>query len=330
MNLMKITIKAPAKINLFLEVKSKRADGFHELEMIMQKLDFADLLIIEKVFLPPGDRGERDFLPGFELTCSDPKIPADERNLVWKAWQLLVADFPEKFVGPASAGPGSNSAQASGLTGLDAAANSQARPLTRIHIKKRIPQQAGLAGGSSDAASALMGLNQLYQLGLSRDDLCHYGQKLGSDVNFFFYGPSCLVKGRGEIIQEIPSLPALPLVLVKPKKGLSAARVYSKLTLPQEDKLISLPDLTDFPINFQPFNRLEEPAFKILPDLETIKNDLLAQNPQSLMSGSGTTFFSLFNQKKEAEKFFRAKRNKYKFAVLTAFAQNSTYKEDSQ
>lgn len=300
---MKITIKAPAKINLFLEVKAKREDGFHELEMLMQKLDLADLLIIEGDFLPVADKGQSELAPSLELTCSDPNIPADERNLVWKAWQFLAGDFPEKFA---------------------------AHPLTRIHIKKRIPQQAGLAGGSSDAASALMGLNQLYQLGLSRTDLCNYGQQLGSDVNFFFYGPSCLVRGRGEIIEEIPPLPVLPLVLLKPKRGLSAAKVYNKLKLPLEDDLVSLPNLKDFPNNFHFFNRLEEAAFIILEELATIKNDLLAQNTRSLMSGSGTTFFSLFAYKKEAEKFYRANKNKYKFAVLTAFAQDSTYEEDSK
>ena len=292
---MKVTIKAPAKINLFLEVTGKRADGFHELDMLMQKLQLADLLTLEKISQPKGQ-------PGLLLSSSDKRIPTDERNLVWQAWQLLAQDFPEKFSQPC-----------------------------KIHLEKKIPQQAGLGGGSSDAASAIMGLNRLYDLALSRQDMCHYGQQLGSDVNFFFYGPSCRVRGRGEIIQEIPPLPALPLVLLKPKKGLSAGKVYSRLDLSKiVDRGIksfkepsSLEDLVLF-------NRLEEPAFKLYPALEKMKNQLLAQNPRSLMTGSGTTFFSLFEKKEESEIFYQAMKETCYFSALTSFAQDCLYKEDAQ
>ncbi len=282
----KIQIYSPAKINLYLDVISKRDDGYHNLEMIMQKIALFDTLTIEKA-------------QGISITCNDEKIPTDSRNIVYKATELIAGDYP----------------QVSGA---------------RIHIEKQIPSEAGLAGGSSNGASAIIALSHIYNLNLTREEMCHYGEKLGSDVNFFFFGPTCHVSGRGEIIKELPSLPALPIVLLKPEAGLSAGEVYKNLNLQNQvvnenqkkpvdiEKILESVACEDIPFILNNlYNKLEESSFKLNSDLEKIKNEMIKENPYSLMSGSGTTFFSLFKDNHEAQNFYKKFQDKFYFSALT-------------
>lgn len=276
----KIEIISPAKINLYLDVVSKRDDGYHNLEMVMQKLDLHDTITIEKHI-------------GISITCTNEKIPLDNRNLAWKAASLVMEDYPE-------------------VSGA------------KIHIEKNIPSEAGLAGGSSNGAAVIEGLSRLWKLNLSREKMCAYGQQLGSDVNFFFFGPTCYVSGKGDIIQELPPLPSLPMVLLKPQQGLSAGAVYKNLKLEKNENKIQ-PFLDAVACEDIPFilnnlyNKLEESSFQLLPSLEAIKDEMRKANPYSLMSGSGTTFFAIFTDINNAEDFYKKFQYKFHFSTLTAF-----------
>lgn len=275
----KIELRSPAKINLYLDVISKRDDGYHNLEMIMQKIALHDEIFLEKA-------------SGIFITCTDKEIPTDKDNIVYKAIELIRADYPQ-VVG------------------------------AKIHIKKNIPSKAGLAGGSSNGATVIKGISQLYDLNLSLEEMCTYGEKLGSDVNFFFYGPTCHVSGRGEVIKELSPLPPLSLVLLKPEEGLSAGIVYKNLVMQDTKdikKIVEATNSGDIPFILNNlYNELEESAFFLLPDLKDIKKDLLKENPSSLMSGSGTTFFSLFTKEEAANKFLREFKDRFSFSVLTFF-----------
>lgn len=275
----KLELISPGKINLYLDVLSKREDGYHNLEMIMQKIALHDKIFIEKN-------------QGILISCTDKRIPIDSRNIVYKAVELIKADHPQ-VIG------------------------------AKIHIEKNIPSQAGLAGGSSNGAAVIKAISQLYDLNLSLEEMCKYGEKLGSDVNFFFYGPTCHVFGKGEIIKEIPPLPPLPVVLIKPKAGLSAGSVYKNLILKDRrdvNELINKANSGDISFILKNlYNKLEESSFALLPELKEIKKDLIKKNPHSLMSGSGTTFFSVFNKIEEAEKFFNDFKYKFNFTKLTFF-----------
>ena len=160
-----LKLESPAKVNLHLALLGLRDDGFHELAMVMQAVDFCDELVLEPHH-------------GLQLHCEGPEeLANDHNNLVMQAAQLLQAAFPERQLG------------------------------ARLHLHKHVPLRAGLGGGSSNAAAALMGLNQLWALGLSTEELAVYGGKLGSDVPFFVAGGTQLCFGRGERLEPVDRPP---------------------------------------------------------------------------------------------------------------------------
>lgn len=185
-----LEVLAPAKLNLFLEVLDKRSDGFHEIETLMYPIALFDTLAFQDE--PSGQ---------IRLTCEqaggpgvDP-LPEGGDNLVVRAVDLLR-----------------------GKTGLARGA--------RIRLVKRIPLAAGLAGGSSDAAAALLAANRVWQLGLGRQELAQVAAELGSDIPFFLYGGPAVCRGRGEIIEPVSGLGCLHFVVARPPAGLSTADVY--------------------------------------------------------------------------------------------------------
>ena len=186
---MKVLVKAPAKINLSLDVLYKRPDGYHEVEMIMTTIDLADR--VELTLLEENK---------IHILSHNRYVPDDQRNLAYQAAKLLKDRFNvEKGV--------------------------------EITIEKTIPVAAGLAGGSSDAAATLRGLNKLWDLGLTMDELAELGSEIGSDVSFCVYGGTAWRKGRGEIITELPAPPTCWVILAKPFIGVSTAEVYRRLEL---------------------------------------------------------------------------------------------------
>lgn len=270
---MKVSVKAPAKINLTLDVLRKRDDGYHEVEMIMTSIDLADRLDLTEL-------AEERII----VDVSEGYVPNDERNLAFQAAALLKKKF-------------------------------QIKKGVSIYISKHIPVAAGLAGGSSDAAATLRGLNQLWQLGLSLDELATIGAELGSDVSFCVYGGTALATGRGEIIQPIASPPNSWVVLAKPPIGVSTADIYQKLKVNEVEhiqvrEMIKAIENQDYEgICSCLHNALETVTFELYPEVKMIKEQMQRFGADGvLMSGSGPTVFGLVNKQSRVQRIYNGLR----------------------
>ncbi|AFZ56237.1 4-(cytidine 5'-diphospho)-2-C-methyl-D-erythritol kinase [Anabaena cylindrica FACHB-243] len=168
---------APAKINLYLEIIGNRPDGYHELAMILQSIDLADQIDVHAASTQT-----------IRVYCDHPQVPIDQTNLAYRAAELMARKFPDAF---------------SNFGGID------------ITIKKRIPVAAGLAGGSTNAAAVLVGIDLLWNLGLTKSELEELGATLGSDVPFCISGGTVIATGRGEQLSPLPNLNHINIVLAK-------------------------------------------------------------------------------------------------------------------
>jgi 4-diphosphocytidyl-2-C-methyl-D-erythritol kinase len=264
---MKLFVKAPAKINLALDVLRKREDGYHEVNMVMTMIDLADRLEITEI---AGDR--------ILVTTSSGFLPDDERNFAYRAAQLVKDRFRIK-------------------RGVS------------ITIDKQIPVAAGMAGGSSDAAAVLKGLNRLWRLGLSTEEVAQLGTQIGSDVAFCVYGGTAVATGRGEIISPIPSPPPCWVVLAKPDIGVSTKETYRRLDLksashPDVDAVINAIRKNDYETLCRSMgNILEEPTIRRVPQVAQIKEKMADFGADGvLMSGSGPTVFGLTRMETKARR----------------------------
>ena len=236
---MKIKIQCPAKINLTLKIQNKREDGFHNIESIMQTIDLYDYLTINT---EPAKDLE------IVLSGNSTEIPYNEKNLVYKAAKLFFekTELPPQKIS--------------------------------VYIYKNIPIAAGLAGGSTDAAGTLFGLNEIFNHLLNREELHKLCAQLGSDLNVCLEGGRLLCKGRGEIIEPL-NFEDFNLSLIKPLNlGISAKEAYTKYALKNKDS-----SRNDFA------NDLEWAIIDDYKELQKIKN----LYPDSIMSGSGSTYFRL-------------------------------------
>ena len=266
-------VKAPAKINLTLDVLYKRPDNYHEVEMIMTTVDLAD-----RIGLEPRADGQ------IKIISADRFVPNDERNFAYQAAKLLKDTY--------------------GITeGVS------------ISIEKEIPIAAGLAGGSSDAAATLRGLNEMWNLNLTMDELAEHGAKIGSDVSFCIYGGTALATGRGEKIEELPAPPTCWVVLAKPKIGVSTADVYGGLKLegvehPNTKQMIKAIEKQDYELLCKSLgNILETVTFKLHPEVITIKEQMQRFGADAvLMSGSGPTVFGLVDSETRATRIYNGLR----------------------
>jgi 4-diphosphocytidyl-2-C-methyl-D-erythritol kinase len=278
-----ITLDAPAKVNLTLEVLRRRPDGYHDICSVMQALTLADRL-------------QATPAAGLSLECSIPSLAGPE-NLVWRAAELLRRE-----------------------TGAAEGA--------RLRLEKRIPVAAGLGGGSSDAASALLALNALWRLGLGRADLRTLGARLGSDVPFFLGESACaLAEGRGERLTPLPALADRRVVLAGVPVAVSTAAVYAAVP-PQRwtdgqrtaGWLRASAGGATVPA---PFDDLEPVTLTISPDAVRARDALLAAGATlAVLSGSGPTYFALFDAEGAARAVYerlRAGRTPGVTARLTAF-----------
>lgn len=238
-----IKIQCPAKINLLLKVLNKREDGFHNIESIMQTIDLFDYLTINI---------ENYSTSEILLDGNNKEIPYNEKNLVYKAAKL----FLDKT-------------------------NLQNKKIS-IYIDKSIPVSAGLAGGSTNAAGTLYGLNKIFKDILTRDELNYLCAGLGSDLNVCLNGGRILATGRGEVTEPL-EFEEFNVNLIKPKAlGISAKEAYTKFAeLKNNSKVLKTRD------NFE--NDLEWAVIEDYPQLQFIKN----KYPKSMMTGSGSTYFSL-------------------------------------
>ena len=246
-----IKLAAPAKINLTLEVLNKRPDGYHDIRSIMQAISLYDYLTISV----------KDSQTNvIKLSGTSSEIPYNEKNLVYKAAEKFLnkADISDKEV--------------------------------VFFIEKNIPVEAGLAGGSTDAAAAFYGLNKLFNEPLSPDDMAELCASIGSDLNFCLQGGRALCTGRGENVQAVGSSESF-VTLVKPLGfGISAKEAYCKFAQCGDKKTIDYTAklLADFNEDYL-FNSLEAPLLNDYPQLLEIKTKIKG----SMMSGSGPTFFVL-------------------------------------
>ncbi|WP_462410003.1 4-(cytidine 5'-diphospho)-2-C-methyl-D-erythritol kinase [Neobacillus sp. Marseille-QA0830] len=270
---MKILVKAPAKINLALDVLHKRTDGYHEVEMIMTTIDLADRLELTLL--------EQDQI---HIISQNRYVPDDQRNLAYQAAQTLKERFGIK----------------KGVA---------------ISIEKTIPVAAGLAGGSSDAAAALRGLNKLWNLGLSLDELAEIGSEIGSDVSFCVYGGTALAKGRGEQITELPAPPTCWIILAKPFIGVSTADVYRRLDVhsinhPNIGAMMEALHHHDYDMvcrNME--NVLEQVTLNLHPEVAQIKDQMKRFGADAvLMSGSGPTVFGLVQHDSRMHRIYNGLR----------------------
>lgn len=266
-------VKAPAKINLTLDVLYKRPDQYHEVEMIMTTVDLADRIGLEP---------RKDGL--IKIISADRFVPDDERNFAYQAAKLLKDTY-----------------------GISEGVS--------IKIDKEIPIAAGLAGGSSDAAATLRGLNEMWDLNLTMDELAEHGSKIGSDVSFCVYGGTALATGRGEKIEELPAPPACWVVLAKPKIGVSTADVYGGLKLdgikhPNTKKMLKAIEKQDYELVCQSLgNVLESVTFSLYPEVVTIKEQMQRFGADAvLMSGSGPTVFGLVDSETRATRIYNGLR----------------------
>lgn len=270
------TEKANAKINTYLNIQSRREDGYHNIVSVMQTVSLCDFVTVD---LQPAQETE--------ITLSvlgNAEVPTDSRNLAWRA--------AERFL------------QTAKLT-----------KKVHIAIQKQIPMAAGLGGGSADAAAVLRALNRLCQMPFTTEELCQIGLTLGADVPFCIRGGAMLVEGIGEVLHRAPDMPPCTLVVAIGKEGVSTPQAYALLDEKYSNfeyphnkntdvrELMDLwqkGDLAASCIGF--FNIFEDVIAEQNADVDTIKLAMREGGAmRSMMSGSGPSVFGIFEDANEAE-----------------------------
>lgn len=253
-----------AKINIGLNILSKRQDGYHNLQSIFYPIALKDALEII-------DANEQEN----EIVFSSSGLSINgktEDNLCVKAYLLIQQDFPQ--VSP-----------------------------VKMHLHKSIPMGAGMGGGSADAAFMLLLLNENFSLELSQDELIGYALQLGSDCPFFILNKPCFTTGRGEIMQPIEmDLSAYKILIVNPGIHINTATAFSRIEPGKNEcdltKLISQP-IRQWKENI--INDFEESVFNSYPEIAAVKNELYQQGAlYASMSGSGSTVYGIFNRDQQA------------------------------
>ena len=273
---MEVTLKAPAKINLSLDVLGKRPDGYHELSTVMQTVDLYDTVTVSR-----NDSGS------VTISCDYEGVPCDDSNICAKAAYRFF--------------------------------DTCRLPVSGVHIdiQKTIPTQAGLAGGSSDGAAVILGLNYLFDTKLTPKEMLAVGEKIGADVPFCIEGGTKLCTGIGATIKKLPSLRGVHIVICKPDTvSVSTAEAYQRV-----DALAKHPCYTDemvkalysrdlFMITSTVFNDFEL-ALQI-PEVNQIKKIMFDNKANGAgMSGSGSAVFGIFSSERKAKRCVEALREAY-------------------
>ena len=279
------SLLAPGKINLYLEIIGDRPDGFHELVMILQSIELADRIDIKAADTPK-----------ITLHCNHPQVPTDETNLAYRAAKLMCDSFPNVYAN---------------YGGVD------------INIEKNLPVAAGLAGGSSDAAAVLVGMDLMWGLGLTQPELQELAAKLGSDIPFCVGGGTAVATGRGEVLDAIADLDNLWVVLAK-YNNLSVSTPWAYKTYRQNYSADYVSDRTGVvkrsdrvktgslmkaiihknsaEIGNLLYNDLEKVVLPAHPQVAQLKEAFTTTNTLgTMMSGSGPTVFALFESISQAQ-----------------------------
>ena len=280
-----ISLEAYAKINIGLDVTGQREDGYHLVRMVMQSIGLSDTVTIEK---RDGEEVCLTIAAG-EDGPDISTLPTDDGNLCVRAAKALLED-------------------------------ARIQEGLAIHLVKRIPSEAGLGGGSADAAAVLRGVNQVFHLGYTKERLVEIGLRLGADIPFCIYGGTMLAEGIGEVLTPIePPLRDVYLLLIKPGYGESTGGIYTALDAladpmhPDIDTMAEAIRQGDlYRLGCTMGNILEEVVFEKSPDLRKIKEDITkAGSLGALMSGSGATVYGVFQEKAKAEQAALAMKEKY-------------------
>ncbi len=269
-------VRAPAKINLSLHVVGVTADRFHELRTVFQSIALHDTLTFRRVTGP------------FRIACSDPACPVDETNLVWRAAELVWA--------------------AAGRRGLP-------RDLA-VRLTKRVPMQAGLGGGSSDAAATLRACASLWAAKFSRRRLVQLASALGADVPYFLEGGTALGTGKGDSVQALDDAEARWVTIVVPGFGVSTKEAYGWWDAdgPQAG---ALPGIR---------NDLQPPVAARHPEIGAILARLTRAGAlQAMMSGSGSAVYGLFTSRSAAARAAELLRSRSRRTLVTRTVNRMRY-----
>lgn len=285
-----LKLKAYAKINLSLDVVRRRPDGYHDVKMIMQTVDLYDVITMEKaesgihtsVEMGKSFTAEsKSFGEKEDSIKADPileELPADENNLIYKAAKLVM-DSKKITEG------------------------------VKIHLQKNIPIAAGMAGGSTDAAAVFRGMNQLFSLGMSTEEMKEMAVKIGADVPYCIEGGTQLSEGIGEILTPVKGIPHFYLLIAKPEISVSTKYVYENLHLeelskhPDVDGMVEAIKISDLDgIVSRLENVLETVTVKKYPVIGEIREFMKQHGAENaLMSGSGPTVFGIYKDRQKAE-----------------------------
>ncbi|WP_303137570.1 4-(cytidine 5'-diphospho)-2-C-methyl-D-erythritol kinase [uncultured Eubacterium sp.] len=266
----KIELKAYGKINIGLDVIRKREDGYHDLDMIMQTVGVYDDVIISR------EDGTQTY--EIEVSTDADILPNDKGNLAFMAAKVLMEAYDIKSK-------------------------------VKIHINKRIPIAGGMAGGSADCAAVLRGVNKLFQLGLTDEQLQEYGVKLGADVPYCIVGGTKRAQGIGEILIDLPTPPKCYVIIAKPDAFVSTKFVYSHIrpvqieNHPDIDGIIESIKAGDlYGMCEKIANVMEDVTIPEYPIIQKVK-DILKSNGavNALMSGSGPTVFGIYDDEEKAK-----------------------------
>ncbi len=274
---MKIDVLAPAKINLTLNITGRRDDGYHFVDMVMQTVSLYDEITVEVI----------EGKSGINLTCDNAVIPTDSSNTAYKAAKYYLEKINRDDV------------------------------LVNIRLIKNIPSQAGLAGGSTDAAGVVIALNEYFNNALTNVEMLDICSKIGADVPFCLFGGTSLSTGIGTTLKKLKAMPECFVVLTKPyinvstklayelsdKKGYSQEVHSSKIA-----KCIDNDDIINLSKNL--YNDFEE--VMQLPEVDKIKQIMLSQGAiGASMSGSGSTVYSIFTDEKTAKNCVNTLKKEY-------------------
>ena len=279
------TVPCFGKINLFLEIGGKRADGYHDLGTLFQTVDCGDRLSAE-----PAE--------GLALAGAEGLTAKPEDNLVLKAARLLRDTFPERM--PSGAG-------------------------MRFSLAKILPTGAGLGGGSSDAAAALHLCNRIWKLGLTEKEMLPVAAKVGADVPFFLFGGTYFGEGIGEVLQAAPGPYPFHVVIGTPQCRVETAWAYRQLDPDRKRewarfKALYVTYFEDWEFYRVLRNDFDAPMRRHFPEIDALSAKMDGFGPvKTLLSGSGASVFSLFRERGKAEECLGAIRGDCRFSCVAEF-----------
>lgn len=270
----KVILKAPAKVNLFLNIIGKREDGYHLLESVMQTIDLFDTVTLEL-------REDKEIC----ISCDNKLVPCNEKNI---AYRIARKIFDYKDISK----------------GLN------------IDIKKRIPIESGMGGGSADGAATLVGINNLFSLRLSHEETIRIGKEVGADIPFITFGGTAFAEGIGEKITQINDISECYFLVVKPKESINTKEAFREIderniTIDKDIKYIlsAVEERKNIKIAENMGNVFEEIAGEGILNLK--KEIKVSGAVNSIMTGSGSAVFGLFEDEKAVEKAAKKFKNIY-------------------